>query len=146
MYIEDPNLPPPISHCFITFFLHTSAITRNSQHLPVALLCLSPGYLRKSMKMWDVGEHDIFQASILLMFPHTHTENSEVPIKVDRCGSGSNTASIGEVTTFILCFYDENVFPKTFVQLSRSSPPCHESVAKATLPMSGQTRARLLLH
>lgn len=87
-----------------------------------------------------------FKQAFYSCFPHTHTENSEVPIKVDRCGSGSNTASIGEVTTFILCFYDENVFPKTFVQLSRSSPPCHESVAKATLPMSGQTRARLLLH
>ena len=87
-----------------------------------------------------------FKQAFYSCLPHTHNENSEVPIKVDRCGSGSNTASIGEVTTFILCFYDENVFPKTFVQLSRSSPPCHESVAKATLPMSGQTRARLLLH
>ena len=64
----------------------------------------------------------------------------------NKCDSSSNTAIIGEATTFIPCFCDQNVFPKTFVQLSRSSPPCHESVAEATLPVPGDTRARLLLH
>ena len=64
----------------------------------------------------------------------------------NKCDSSSNTAIIGEATTFILCFCEQNVVPKTFVQLSRSSPPCHESVAEATLPVPGDTRARLLLH